>query len=175
MAKINLTKICPEKVSNLQPKVLEINGQQIEVKQYLPLGDKISMLEDTISKIDVAKEYINPIQRDVLINLAIIEYYTNISITKAQKEKLYATYDSIVLNDIFNTIVEAIPSEEIAEVIGWYDETLSELNKYNSSARGIVDSLSNSYDSTKLNLDELLQNIKDPAMEEFIKNLSKVN
>ena len=171
MAKINLTKICPEKVSNLQPKVLEINGQQIEVKQYLPLGDKILMLEDTISKIDVSKEYINPIQRDVLINLAIIEYYTNISITKAQKEKLYATYDSIVLN----TIVEAIPSEEIAEVIGWYDEILSELNKYNSSAKGIVDSLSNSYDSTKLNLDELLKNIKDPAMEEFIKNLSKVN
>jgi len=175
MAKINLNKVCPEKISNLNPIVIELNGQQVEVKQYLPLGDKIAMLEDTISKIEVGKEYINPVQRDVLINLAIIENYSNISITKAQKEKLYATYDSIVLNDIFNKIVEVIPDEEIAEVIGWYDEILLELNKYSNSAKGIVDSLSNSYDSTKLNLDELLQNIKDPAMEEFIKNLSKVN
>ena len=114
---------------------------------------------------------INPIQRDVQTDLAIIEYYTNISLTEKQKEDILKTYDLLCLNDILETVKNVIPAQELALIQGWIWMCINAIETFGNSARGILKDITTNYDGAKLNVEELLKDIKDPAMAEFIKNL----
>ena len=86
MAKVSFTKITPIKES--QVKEINFNDQIITVKQYLPLEDRIQMV-NKIANDCINDTGINPIQRDVQMDLAIVENYANINLTEKQKENIH--------------------------------------------------------------------------------------
>ena len=168
MAKISLSKLISVKKGEI--KTIDIGEHKLEVLTYLPLEKKIELV-NKVANDSIMETGINPIQRDVQTDLAIIEYYTNISLTEKQKEDILKTYDLLCLNDILETVKNVIPAQELALIQGWIWMCINAIETFGNSARGILKDITTNYDGAKLNVEELLKDIKDPAMAEFIKNL----
>ena len=168
MAKVSFTKITPIKEG--QVKEIKFNDQIITVKQYLPLEDKIQMV-NKVANDCINDTGINPIQRDVQMELAIVENYANINLTEKQKENIHKTYDLLMMNGVIEAVKDAIPAKELIQIEGWLWACVQAIESFGNSARGILKDITTNYDGTKLNIEELLKDIKDPAMAEFVKNL----
>ena len=94
MAKISLSKLNLEK--NTEINKITINGSEIEVLSYLPLSEKISMINIVVQE-SIEGRIVNPMLVDSLFHVYLIMAYTNISFTTAQKEKMLETYVSIFI------------------------------------------------------------------------------
>jgi hypothetical protein len=171
MAKISLTKITP--VKELKAKIVTIGEIDIEVKQYLPLKEKIE-IASVVTGMSTGDMGINPIQRDVLTKFYILDYYTNINFTDKQKEDIEKTFDLLEINDVINRVLEAIPASEIDTVMSWVFICSNTFENYRNSIRGIIEDIVSKYGSTELDIEKLVSQIKDPEVGEFLKNLSNV-
>ena len=87
-------------------KVITIGEQEIEIKQYLPVNDKLALIGNVISSAADDNNFANPIKLEVFTALEIVFAYTNISFTDKQKEDPVKLYDIMESNGIFNTIIE---------------------------------------------------------------------
>lgn len=167
MPKIGLGKINNIKIKDLIPKTSE-NG--IEVKQYLSIKDKIEIVENVINSASINKYGLNHIEIELLFDLEIIYKYANITITEKQKEDIMALYDTLQINGILSTVKELIPLQELATLESYLYRSVGAVEKYLNSVKGLLETISQDYDSTKLNIEELVSKIKDPALQEFVKN-----
>ena len=79
MAKVAFSKL--GLVKNQEIKNLEFNGQNIEIKQYLPVNEKLQIIATVLNKLLDEHNFENPIKFDVFLAIEIIKSYTNISFT----------------------------------------------------------------------------------------------
>ena len=87
---------------NTDFKTVTIGEQEIEVKQYLPISDKLDLIARVLEQAADDNNFSNPIKLEVFTNLEIIFTYTNIAFTDKQKEDLVKLYDILESNNIFN-------------------------------------------------------------------------
>lgn len=168
MAKVGLTKLTTVKKPVI--KTIKFNEQEIEVKQYLPLKEKLGMIQD-IGIAAIGEKWVNPVTVDVLFNIKVIQYYTNINLTETQLSNPEELFDTLELNGIVDTIQRNIPESEIEIIRFWLKETINSINNYNNSALGVMDNMSKNYDATKFDLEALNEQLQTPEMQEFVKNL----
>lgn len=169
--KVGLTKLVTVKESDT--KTIEINGEEIVVKQYLPLEEKLGMVRD-IGLAAIGEQYINPVTIDVLLDIKMVQYYTNINFTEKQMEDTEKLYDMLTMNNIINSVYQAIPIEEIGKLSTWVHRTICEVSTFRNSAMGIMETINKNYDATKLDLEALNSELRTPEMQEFVKNLSNM-
>jgi hypothetical protein len=82
MAKVPFTKLGLNK-NKESVKTFVWNEQTIEVKQYLPVNDKLSLIANVITFAhDGNNNFSNPIQLKVYTELEILYFYTNINFTE---------------------------------------------------------------------------------------------
>ena len=86
MAKVTFSKLGLSK--NTEVKEIEWNDQKIEVKQYLPIEEKINLVGKILNESVDDNGYYNPIRLNIYTNMEIIIAYTNISFTEKQKEDI---------------------------------------------------------------------------------------
>ena len=87
---------------NSTVKTIVINEQEIEIKQYLPVNEKLRLIGDVIGQAADENNFSNPIKLEVFTKLEIVFAYTNLSFTEKQKEDLVKLYDILESNNIFN-------------------------------------------------------------------------
>ena len=75
MAKISLSKLNLEK--NTEINKITINGSEIEVLSYLPLSEKISMINIVVQE-SIEGRMVNPMLVDSLFHTYLVTAYTNI-------------------------------------------------------------------------------------------------
>jgi hypothetical protein len=81
MAKLSFSKLGLSK--NTSVNNIEFNGQNIEIKQYLPINDKAILASNVLNYAigDGIIRFVNPLQVEVYTLLQVIEKYTNINFT----------------------------------------------------------------------------------------------
>ena len=170
MAKVPFSKLkC--KV-NEEIKTISFNDEIIEVKQYLPVQDKLSLIGRVIELAhDQDHNYSNPVKADVFRDLEIVFNYTNISFTEKQKEDIPKLYDQLTSSGLMEIIMEAIPEEERNGIdIGIYD-SIESVYKYQNSVLGVLDTIKSDYSNMKLDIDNLNNTITDPEALAFVKSM----
>jgi len=100
MAKVTFTKLALKKKEKV--KNIKINDIDIEVKQYLPVNDKLDLIARVISGAHDQNNFPNPIKIEVIGAIEIIMAYTNITFTDKQKEDISKLYDILDSNDVIN-------------------------------------------------------------------------
>ena len=95
----------------IEPKVIELLGEKIEVKQYLPMQDKMNILEMVIQTAD-AGTILNTLVLDAVFEMYLIFKYTNIEFTEEEKNNILETYDKLEINDMIIPIISNIPETE---------------------------------------------------------------
>lgn len=156
---------------NTETKTVKIGEQEIEVKQYLPINDKLILISNVLNNAADDNNFSNPIKLDVFTSLEIIFTYTNLSFTDKQKEDLVKLYDILESNDIFNQIIAAIPTEEYNCIIDGVQKCSDAVYAYRNSVMGILEIVSQDYSNLDLDAQKIQKEIADPENMELLKNV----
>ena len=169
MSRVPFTKLGLKKVEDI--KNITICGQMVEVKQYLPISDKINIITNVIENSADDNNFANPVKVEVFANLEIIYAYTNISFTDKQKGDPTKLYDLLEENGVIAEVIAAIPENEYALLLGWIDETIEAFYKYRNSVLGILDTISADYSNLSLDATNLQKQIADPENIKLLKSI----
>ena len=159
MAKITFTKLALKKKEEVRN--IKINGNDIEVKQYLPVNDKLDLIARVISGAHDENNFPNPIKIEVIGSIEIIMAYTNITFTDKQKEDVAKLYDILDSNEVIDQVIAAIPEDEYNFLIEGIDETVNAVYAYQNSALGILDTVSQDYSNLNLDATEIQKKLAD--------------
>jgi len=136
MAKVSLIKITPIKSGEI--KEVEINGEKVQVRQYLPTAEKIALTERVLAgAFDESNRY-SMFRLNILMEIEIIKTYTNFNITEKQMENILNLYDLLVLNNIIKQVNENIPDEELIELRNKIYDEADNLEHYLNSLMGVM-------------------------------------
>ena len=170
MAKVAFTKLGLKKKDEV--KNVDLNGVTIEVKQYLPVNDKLDLISRVLNAShDQSANFANPIQLEVIGTIEIIMAYTNLSFTEKQKEDYAKLYDLFEENGIIDLIIAEIPEREYNYIIDGVNETADAVYKYQNSVMGILDTVSQDYSNLELDVDKLSEKMSNPQDLALLKGI----
>jgi hypothetical protein len=146
----------------IKEEIEEINfgDSKIEVQQYLPIQDKIDLIDITLQKAKEGRLY-NPIKVDMFFHLNLIYLYTNITFTDKQREDEYKLYDSLQSNGIISQVVAAMDENEYNGLLNMINEKIENELRYNTTAAAIISKI----------IDDLPKNAE--AAQQIVNNFDK--
>ena len=154
MAKVNLTKL--NKIKSLDPIDIKIGEETISVVQYLPLEKKLAIMQNIIEQAGNNEEgFYNIVKLTVFYTIEMLRAYTNISFTEKQLEEPQKLYDIIVLNNIWDTVKQSIPEDEVNYIWENTCALAREITDYNHSALGILKLAKEDYSDLELDVNDL--------------------
>lgn len=170
MAKVAFTKLGLKRKDEV--KTVNINNNVIEVKQYLPINDKLALISRVINlSHDSSNNFANPVQVEVIGTIEIIAAYTNLSFTEKQKEDYAKLYDLLEENGITKDLISAIPEDEYAFLIDGINESIEAVYKYQNSVLGVLDSVAQDYSNLEFDASKIQQELADPQNLELLKGI----
>lgn len=159
MAKIAMTKLGLNK--NNKVKIVDFNNQKIEVKQYLPVEEKLNMISDIINSSVDQNSFYNPGRLHIYQVVNIVMAYTNISFTDKQKEDIYKLYDLFAGSGLAAAVINAIPTNEYDFILEGTEETIQSIYSYRNSVMGILDNISADYSNLELDASKIQKDLAD--------------
>ena len=172
MAKIAFSKLKLNKKEDIVN--IQINDIEVEVKQYLPINEKLELIGTVMNKAAAANgvnNFFNPVQVDVIGTIEIIKAYTNLSFTEKQQEDIGKLYDILETNGIINMIIAAMPKEEYLSVIKDIESMIEAYYKYSNSVLGILDKINTDYSDLNFDTAQIVKNIQDPESLSLLKDV----
>ena len=169
MPKIGFTKLGLKPNNEIQ--YIEFNEQTIEVKQYLPVEEKLELITKVLELSHDSNNFSNPVKVSVYTTLEIIEKYTNVNFTEKQKENPTKLYDLLVGNGFAAAVIKAIPEPEYDEILTGIKQTIKSVYKYQNSVLGILDTISQDYSNLNLDATEIQKKLADPNNMELLKGI----
>lgn len=120
-------------------KTITLNEKTIQVKSYLPISDKMDVVQITIQKADNGR-YIDQLALDMFFELNLVYSYSNIEVTQEDRDDQFALYDRWTQDGTINAVISAIPDEEYNKLSEAIDETVEDLMRYRGTAAAVVNS-----------------------------------
>lgn len=169
--KIGLTKLGLKKNTNLIP--LEWGDQVIQIREYLPIEDKIGVIERIVNQSLDDNNFSNPVR--IMINTVlevIFAYTTNINFTDKQKEDRLGLYDLLVSSGLWNAIENKLAEVgELSIIQITVREVIDEVYKYKNSALGILQAVNEDYSNLDLDATKIQEKLGNKENVEFLKEV----
>ena len=169
MAKVSFTKL-GLKINNATKSIM-VADQEIEIKQYLPINDKLELISRVINSSADDMKFYNVGKMEIFLNLEILYTYTNINFTEKQKEDVCKLYDLVVSSDLLNKILDNIPETEINFIRNTILDTVENIYKYQNSIMGILDTVVTDYSDLEFDAKNLNGLISDPNNLTLLKDI----
>lgn len=148
-------------------------GEEVryEIKQYLPLKDKIDLVSRIINQSVDENGFYNPMRVKLYMVLEVVYAYTNLSFTAKQKEDPFKLYDLLVSTGIFYEIIEHIRENDWKEIQENVWKTIENIYAYRNSVMGILDSVVTDYSNLNLDASEIQKKLADPENLELLRSV----
>lgn len=169
MAKISFTKLKLTKKNEI--KTLKYNGEEIEVKQYLPIQDKLALISRVISYAADQYNFANSVKLDLFLSLEIMYEYTNINFTEKQKENPTKLYDLLEENGLIDAVIGLIPHTEYQTLYEGVAEISKSVYNYQNSVLGILENVVKDYDGLKFDSKEILEELSNSEGLSLVKDV----
>ena len=169
MAKVSLTKLGLK--ANQEFKTFNFNEQVIEVKQYLPVNEKLALISNVINQSIDENNFNNPLQVKVFTLLEIVYNYTNINFTDKQKEDSAKLFDMLYSSGFIAEVLDNIPNKEYDEIIEYTNKSIKAYYDYKNSVMGILENISADYSNLNLDATEIQKKIGDPENMALLKDV----
>lgn len=172
MAKVTYTKL-GAKIDNTI-KNIEINNQNIEVRQYLPVNEKLQLVGNVIElSHDLERNFANPLKSEVFFALEVIRFYTNITFTDKQMEEPHKIYDALDSIGMIDEIFNAIPAREMKILRENLQATTTAFYAYRNSIFGILDAVAKDYSDLDLDITSLQEKLANPEALSLLKKITE--
>lgn len=170
MAKVTFTKLGLNKLIPKDKEEFEFNEQKIEVVKYLPIDEKVNLIQRIVNSALTADEkFINPCKVNVYMYVEIVLAYTNITLTETQKKDLNKVYDAFCASNFIGYFRAHIDDREWDYITNSVWEILDNIVKYRNSALGIMETISQDYSNLDLDATEIQQKLADPNNMSLLK------
>lgn len=116
-----------------------IGDKEIHVRKYLPISDKIDLVEIALQKAEQNSVY-NDMKLDIYFNLYLVYMYTDLEFTEEEKTNEEELYDILESNGVFLDIIDAIDDEEYAYLMGTLDSMRANQEMFRRSAAALLQS-----------------------------------
>ena len=156
---------------NSDVKTIVIGEQEIEVKQYLPVNDKLILIGKVINAAADENNFSNPIKLDIFTCLEIVFAYTNIIFTDKQQEDLVKLYDILESNHIFEQVIEVIPKSEYKQIIEGVQDCSDAIYTYKNSLMGILEMVGQDYSQLNFDAEAIREKMADPENLAVLKDV----
>jgi len=170
MAKVPFSKLGLKKVKDDIVNI-EFNGIEIEVKQYLPIDDKLQFVVNVISNAADGNRFYNPIKIEAFSTLEILFMYTNLSFTDTQKKDLSKLFDIVVSNGLAKEVMAAIPKNELDGLFELVYTSADGIYGQMNSAYGIIDSIRQEYQDAGEDATEIQKRLSDPENLKLLRDV----
>lgn len=169
MAKLAFTKLGLSK--NQEVKIVEFNGQDIEVKQYIPVNDKFEVIGNIINRSADDNNFANPLKVEIFTALEIIGSYTNISFTEKQKEDPSKLFDLVVSSGLYKAIINNIPHAEVEALQCYINSTIAAVYEYRNSIVGLLENITADYSNLNLEATDIQKKLADPENMQLLRDV----
>ena len=169
MAKVAFSKLGVK--INPEVKTITWNDQTIEIKQYLPVNNKLELISRVINLSADENNFANPVKVDIYFAIEVVNAYTNISFTEKQKEDACKLFDSITSSGLFTAIKDVIPEEEYDNLYYALNGCVSAVYNYKNSVMGILENITADYDSLNFDASAIQQKLADPQNLELLRGV----
>lgn len=169
MAKVSFTKLGLK--ANQEFKTFNFNEQVIEVKQYLPVNEKLALISNVINQSIDENNFNNPLQVEVFTLLEIVYNYTNINFTDKQKEDSAKLFDMLYSSGFIAEVLDNIPNKEYGEIIEYTNKSIKAYYDYKNSVMGILENISADYSNLNLDATEIQKKLGDPENMALLKDV----
>lgn len=169
MAKVSLTKLGLS--VNKEINHFTWNDQDIEIKQYLPIQDKLDLCAKIINESVDENSWYNPGRVAVYQLVETILAYTNISVTEKQKEDITKLFDLFNYHNFAQQVYAALPAGELESITAIVEATIENIYKYKNSVLGVLDAVNNDYSDLDLNAQTIRDNLAAGNGIEFLQDV----
>ena len=169
MAKISLNKLGLKIDDSVS--IVKFNDQDIEVKHYLPVNEKLDLIGTVINESADELKFYNVGKLEVFKLIEIIKHYTNINFTDKQLEDTTKLYDLLSSSGFGDEILAVIPETELNFIEDTLFDTVDSIYKYNNSIFGILDAVTTDYQNLNFDVSELQKNISNPENLTLLKDV----
>lgn len=154
-------------------KEVKLNDEiTIEVKQYLPIQEKLELIGRVIEFAhEEDKSFSNPVKAQVISAIEIICAYTNLVFTDKQKEDVPKLYDSLFSSGMMEIIFENIPVGELDIIEDGIKDSIKAVYEYQNSVLGVLETVKADYSETAFNIEELQKKLSNPENLSLIKGI----
>ena len=166
--KVGLTKLGLKKNTNLIN--LKWNDQVIEIKEYLPIQEKLDLIGRIVNLSLDDNNFVNPARLQIFTTLEVMYTYTNINFTDKQKEDFLNLYDLLFSSGLWVAVKQAL-GNELTLIEDTSIAVINELYKYKDSALGILQAITEDYENLDLDADKLKAKIADKENVGFLKDV----
>ena len=169
MAKVAFTKLSLSKDTSI--KEVEWKDQKIEVKQYLPVGEKLDLISRVINYSSDDHVFYNPCKIEIFELIEVILTYTNINVTDKQSEDVLKLYDLFISSGFADKIKENIPEEELKYIDNSIWATIKEIYRYRDSAMGIMEQIVQDYKDVDLDARKITEQLSKNENLSMVKDV----
>ena len=171
MAKVAYSKLNCK--LNTEIKTVEVADVAIDVRQYLPIQEKLALIGRVI---ELAHEqdanYSNPVKADVYMLMEMVFAYTNITFTDKQQEEFLKTYDLLKSNKFFENFYNHMKNDEYNQLKEWIIDALTHIYQYNNSLMGMLENSQTNFDNLNLDAEEIRSKLADPENLTLLKQIA---
>lgn len=151
-------------------KTIKVKDIEIEVKNYLPIEDKMDLIQIALQQAETDIGY-DMILVDVYFYLYLVYFYTNIKFTDEEKEKPLELFDILNSNDIIPAVAGAIPTSEFEDMQEYIHTQLKANSQFKHSLLYLLNILLDKIkDATKYLNDVDYEKIAEIIKANFVEN-----
>lgn len=155
-------------------KIIKLGDKEIEVKQYLPIEDKMDLVQIALQQAETNFGY-NIMLVDVYFYLYIIYFYSNIQFTDEEKENPLKLFDVLESNGIIAAVAAAIPTNEFEDIKEYIDTQFESDSKFKTSLNYLFNIVAEKIKEATKYLNEAdYQKILEEIKANFIENGNEV-
>jgi len=166
---VGLTKITP--IKKKDPITVNINEQDIIIKQYLPIKDKADLITYVVQSSFNENGLLNPLREKIYTVIGILKWYTNINFTDTMLKEIEKTYDLIILNNIYSQVINNIDEIEIEMIKCWIKEAINSTFTHINSFAGQLQYAKTDYQNLNFDMEEMEKTLQDPNQIGFLKEV----
>lgn len=156
---------------NEEINTIDFNGQIIEVKQYLPINQKLELISWVINQSADDLKFYNTGKLDIFKHIGLVKYYTNIEITEEELQDPAYLYDALVSSGFMDEIENVIPNGEHWWIDDVLNDTVHAIYQYNNSIMGVLDAVSADYSNLNFDVSEIQKNLSNPENLKLLKDV----
>ena len=148
-------------------------GEEVyyEIKRYLPIKDKIELVQNVINQSVDENGFYNPMRVDLFLTLEFVYAYTNLSFTDKMKEDPFKLYDLLVSTGIVLDVINGTDEKEYTKVRDDVYNTIKNIYDYKNSVMGILESVKNDYSDLNLDASNIQNMLSDPENLSLLRNI----
>lgn len=142
----------------------------VEVKQYLPIEQKLDLCSDIINASVDDNGFYNPARVYVNMIVKVVLAYTNIEVDGDYT--VTELYDKFVSSGLSGQVIgTAMNPSEYAQIKTWVSEQIHSIYEYKNSVAGILETISQDYSNLDLEASNIQEKIADPNNLKLLKDV----